>query len=70
MLETRNPRGSIWHRWDPHIHTPGTALNDQYIGETAWSTFLDRIESADPPIPALGVTDYFSIDRYIEVREY
>ena len=22
--------GSEWHRWDLHIHTPETALNDQF----------------------------------------
>jgi len=69
-VEIQNVRGSIWHRWDPHIHTPGTALNDQYIGEAAWSTFLEKIESADPPIQALGITDYFSIERYLQVREH
>lgn len=63
-FETESARGSVWHRWDPHIHTPGTALNDQYIGQAAWSTFLDAVELADPPIRALGVTDYFSIERY------
>lgn len=68
-IEVDDARGSIWRRWDPHIHTPGTALNDQYIGEAAWSTFLDTIESADPPIQALGITDYFSIERYLQVCE-
>ncbi|KVC57130.1 hypothetical protein WI72_14690 [Burkholderia ubonensis] len=70
MFEVESARGSVWHRWDPHIHTPGTALNDQYIGETAWNTFFDKIEAADPPIRALGITDYFSIERYLQVREH
>ena len=26
----KNKQGSVWHRWDPHIHTPGTALEDQF----------------------------------------
>ncbi|MEK7946679.1 TrlF family AAA-like ATPase [Pigmentiphaga sp. YJ18] len=69
-MEMADPRGSLWRRWDPHIHTPGTALNDQYIGEAAWETFLGAIESADPPIQALGITDYFSIERYLQVCEH
>jgi len=69
-FDVHSKRGSLWHRWDPHIHTPGTALNDQYIGDSAWSTFLDAIEAADPPIRALGITDYFSIERYRQVVEY
>jgi len=68
-IEIQSARGSIWNRWDPHIHTPGTALNDQYIGEAAWNTFLSKIESAKPPIRALGITDYFSIERYTQVRD-
>ncbi len=60
-------RGSLWHRWDPHIHTPGTALNDQYAGPDPWETFLGAIEASNPPIRALGITDYFGIERYEQV---
>src|SRR5690348_14387908 len=67
MFEVREPRGSLWHRWDPHLHAPGTLLNDQFGGD--WEAYLTRIESADPRIEALGVTDYFCIDTYKEVRK-
>jgi len=60
-------RGSIWHRWDPHIHTPGTALNDQYAGPAPWEAFIGAVESSNPPIRALGITDYFGIERYEQV---
>lgn len=60
-------RGSIWHRWDPHIHTPGTALNDQYAGPDPWEAFIGAVESSNPPIRALGITDYFGIERYEQV---
>src|SRR4051812_48127345 len=59
-------RGSVWHRWDPHLHTPGTALNDQYKGDDPWDRFLAKIEQSDPPIRALGITDYCDIDGYVE----
>lgn len=26
-------RGSEWRKWDLHIHTPFTKLNDQYTAE-------------------------------------
>jgi len=61
-----NPRGSIWHRWDPHIHAPGTLLSDQFGGD--WEGYLAAIEKSDPIIRALGVTDYFCIQTYKEVR--
>lgn len=68
MVGTLDSQGSKWHRWDPHIHTPGTLLNDQYKGD--WEGFLGAIESSDPPIRALGITDYYTIDSYREALNY
>ncbi|CAB3774695.1 TrlF family AAA-like ATPase [Paraburkholderia humisilvae] len=67
VYDVQSKRGSIWHRWDPHIHTPGTALNDQYAGTDPWEAFLGAIEASSPPIRALGITDYFGIERYEQV---
>jgi hypothetical protein len=63
-----NPRGSLWHRWDPHLHAPGTLLNDQFKWD--WAAYLERIKNSSPGVKALGVTDYFSIGTYRSVREY
>jgi ABC-type lipoprotein export system ATPase subunit len=57
-------RGSEWHRWDPHIHTPATALNNQFDDD--WSGFFDAVEKATPVVEALGVTDYCTIAGYKE----
>jgi len=51
--------GSEWHRWDPHLHAPGTLLSDQFGGD--WDTYLQRLESSSPPVQALGITDYFCL---------
>ena len=61
--------GSRWHRWEPHIHAPGTILNDQYTGENAWERYLAALETATPAIRVLGVTDYYSTGCYERVRE-
>lgn len=66
MQSQADPRGSVWRRWDPHIHTPGTAMNNQF-GPDAWDGYLTRIEQSKPRIEALGVTDYCSIDEYEKV---
>lgn len=66
-LRVQSKRGSLWHRWDPHIHTPGTALNDQYAGPAPWEEFCCAVETSNPPIRALGITDYFGIERYEQV---
>ncbi|MBS0195336.1 MAG: AAA family ATPase [Planctomycetes bacterium] len=59
--------GSYWHRWDPHIHAPGTHLNDNFTGADAWTQYLAKIEQANPIISALGVTDYCSLATYERV---
>lgn len=64
-----DPRGSVWRRWDPHIHTPGTAENDQF-GPDAWDAYLTAIEKSEPRIEALGITDYASLDNYETVLKY
>ena len=63
-------RGSQWNRWDPHIHSPGTVLNDQFKGDDAWSRYLDALEDEDPPIRAIGVTDYYVTNNYVKVRRF
>ncbi len=63
-----NSRGSEWHRWDPHLHAPGTLLCDQFNGD--WESYLTCIATASPPVEALGVTDYFSIQTYRKAKEH
>lgn len=68
--DVESPRGSLWHRWDPHIHSPGTALNDQYPEINGWESFLSAIEASDPPIRALGITDYFGVEAYEQTLQH
>lgn len=56
--------GSRWHRWDPHLHTPGTLLNDQFGSD--WSAYFAAIEQATPQVAALDVTDHFTLRGYME----
>lgn len=60
-------RGSEWRRWEPHIHAPGTAMNNQFTGPTAWDEYLSALERATPLIEAIAVTDYYVTDTYEEV---
>ena len=60
-------RGSEWRRWEPHIHAPGTVLNNQFSGTNAWNDYLTALEAATPQIEAIAVTDYYVTDTYEEV---
>ena len=65
MTYTNNPVGSIWHRWDPHIHIPGTLKNDFKKGTL--DEFIQKVNTSSPPIKALGITDYCVLDSYEKV---
>lgn len=60
-------RGSEWHRWEPHIHGPGTVLNNQFGGGDPWDAYLTALENCSPVIETLAVTDYYTTDTYEEV---
>jgi len=55
---TPSPRGSVWHRWDPHIHIPGTLHADNFSGDDPDIEFIKRINNTSPPIRVLGIIDY------------
>ena len=63
-------RGSEWHRWEPHIHTPGTVLNDQFGANAPWETYLATLEAQTPPIESIAVTDYYVTDAYEEMIKH
>ncbi|MFJ2758928.1 TrlF family AAA-like ATPase [Nocardioides sp. NPDC087217] len=52
-------QGSVWRRWEPHVHLPGTLLNDNF-GRTTTAEALDALAACNPAIEVVGVTDYFS----------
>ena len=67
-----DPRGSIWRKWDLHIHSPSSVLNNQYPGtneDEKWNGFIQTVKSLKD-ISVLGITDYFSIDGYNKLLEY
>lgn len=63
-------RGSEWRRWEPHIHAPGTVMNNQFSGPNAWDDYLTALEQATPIIEAIAVTDYYVTDTYREILRH
>ena len=63
-------RGSVWHRWEPHIHAPGTVMNDQFTGPSAWDDYITALEAESPAIEVLAVTDYYVTETYQRVLEF
>lgn len=63
-------RGSEWHRWEPHIHAPGTILNNQFGSCDPWDSYLTTVENLTPKIEAIAVTDYYITDTYEEFLKH
>ena len=61
-------RGSEWNRWEPHIHSPDTVLEDQYPKADGWERYLKALETATPSLRAIGVTDYCITRSYERVK--
>lgn len=65
-------KGSEWRKWDLHIHSPLSILNNQFPklgnGEPDWERFLQKLESLDMAV--IGITDYFTIDGYKELKKF
>jgi hypothetical protein len=66
------PAGSAWRKWDLHIHSPLSLLNNQFShcsdGAPDWETYISKLEHMD--VSVVGITDYFTIDGYKQVREF
>ncbi|MDH7793664.1 hypothetical protein QBD00_004594 [Ochrobactrum sp. AN78] len=58
-------RGSEWHRWEPHIHAPGSILNNQFGAADPRDVYLSSLEALTPPVEVVAVTAYYT-DTYEE----
>jgi len=68
MRQNNYLKGSEWRKWDLHVHTPCTKLNNGYGSNSdVWDRFCDEIEKSD--IFVFGITDYFSLDNYFSFIE-
>lgn len=61
-------RGSEWVRWDLHIHTPCSALNNQFGHD--WDIYVRKLfnKAIENDIKVIGITDYFTIDGYKKLK--
>ncbi|MDI4638695.1 MULTISPECIES: TrlF family AAA-like ATPase [Halomonadaceae] len=66
-----DPKGSLWRKWDMHVHTPYSILNNQFgedFDEYVVRLFKSAIERG---VEAIGITDYCIIDGYKKlVKDY
>ncbi len=69
-MSNNNLTGSTWKKWDLHVHTPCSIVQD-YGGNTdaAWEAFLADLENLPPEFKVIGINDYLFVDGYERVRK-
>lgn len=62
-------KGSEWRKWDLHVHTPYSILNNQFSGD--WDEYVRTLfnKAIASEIACIGITDYFSIDGYKKLKQ-
>jgi ABC-type lipoprotein export system ATPase subunit len=63
-----DPRGSVWRKWDLHVHTPASLIH-QYPGADPWPAFLSDIEALPPEFKVIGINDYIFLDGYKRILQ-
>ena len=61
-------RGSIWRKWDLHVHTPFSILNNGFGNN--WDEYIKQLftKAIENNIEAIGITDYFTIEGYKKIK--
>ena len=61
-------RGSEWRKWDLHVHTPYSILNNQFGSD--WDAYVKELflRAIKSEIAVIGITDYFSIEGYKKLK--
>jgi predicted ATP-dependent endonuclease of OLD family len=71
MEHNNFPKGSQWNKWDLHVHTPASVLNNGFGSD--WDSYVQKLfkVAIEKRIIAIGITDYYLITGYKKiVQEY
>jgi ABC-type lipoprotein export system ATPase subunit len=61
-------QGSEWRKWDLHIHTPASVLNNGFGND--WDEYVKQLfkKAIANNVYAIGITDYFTIEGYKKIK--
>ena len=62
-------RGSEWRKWDLHVHTPESVLNNGFGSD--WDTYVFKLfkQALEYEVKAIGITDYFTVEGYKKLKQ-
>lgn len=68
----QNTRGSEWRKWDLHVHTPFSIVNDfgDSSQDATWEAYIADLEKLPEEVKVLGINDYLFLDGYKKVLQF
>ena len=72
-----DPRGSIWRKWDLHVHTPASyhwngGQRFEYLSvddkKVVISEIVNKMKTSD--VDVFGIMDYWTFDGYLKLKDY
>lgn len=63
-------RGSLWRRWDLHVHTPASLYHNYGSDNDLWERFITALEQLPADFSVIGINDYLFLDGYRKVIEF
>lgn len=67
MNPESNARGSVWRKWDFHVHTPASFSWEGPTDDSAYKRIIEKINANDTE--AVVITDYWTFDGYKKILE-
>ena len=63
-------RGSLWRKWDLHVHTPASLYHNYGAGDDVWEKFVASLEQLPQEFSVIGINDYLFLDGYRKILEF
>ena len=70
MQVVNDARGSLWRRWDLHVHTPASLYHNYGSGSDVWERFITALEQLPEDFSVIGINDYLFLEGYRKVLEF
>jgi hypothetical protein len=65
----QSERGSLWKKWDLHVHTPDSLVHEYGNDAQIWDKFILELEALPEDFKVIGVNDYIFISGYRKLAE-
>jgi ABC-type lipoprotein export system ATPase subunit len=66
-MSSNYPRGSQWHKWDLHVHTPASYTWEDSHDDKTYEKIIKKMNESD--VVAFAITDYWTFDGFKKLMD-